>query len=101
MEYSAHVEILSGIVRVFAPGKSYGDPYGWAATLRWVDHESVEYLGALRAPSWEEREAMTLKLREIGVRFVVIKRIKDGREKVAKLDISKKLSQGTRSEPTV
>jgi hypothetical protein len=88
MEHTAHIEVLSGIVRVFEPGKAYGDTYVWSATLRWTAPDTVEYLGALRAPTRHEIRAMAEKLREMGVFFVLIKRLRpDGSEHLAKLDL--------------
>lgn len=91
MEHTAHVEILSGIVRVFAPGKKYGDPYDWAVTVRWVSPDTVEYLGALRSPTRHEIRAMCRELCKLGVVYVLMKRLRpDGTEHVGKVNISKK-----------
>lgn len=91
MEHSAHIEVTAGVVRVFGPGKSYGSKYDWAASLRWMGPDTVEFLGALRAPTWQEHTAMAIKLREMGVRFVVIKRIRaDGSERSSKLSIEER-----------
>lgn len=42
---SAHVELFSGCLRVFAPGKSYGEEYVFSCSLHWVSCDEVEIKG--------------------------------------------------------
>lgn len=41
-----HVQPISGVLRVWNnPDAHYGQPYDWACTLRYLDEETVEFLG--------------------------------------------------------
>ncbi len=46
----AHIEPLAGVLRVFADGDQYGEPYVWSATVRYLDAQTVEILGIQSAP---------------------------------------------------
>ena len=70
-QHTAHIEPLAGVVRVFDAGLSYGDPYRFAVTVRWINHDTVEFVGALRAPAPSEWRAIRTALMEFGVRNVV------------------------------
>lgn len=74
MTHIAHIEPLTAVLRVFAPGKGYGDPYEFACTVRWLDPETVELLGVDKPPSpsmwWPVADA----LREMGVKEFVFSR---------------------------
>lgn len=59
-----HIEPLAGILRI---GGEYGQPFTWSATLRYITPAEVEVMGALRAPTLEERRAIRDVLRESGV----------------------------------
>jgi len=41
----AEIEPLVGVIRVWALGKVYGDPYEWVATVRYIKKDTVEILG--------------------------------------------------------
>lgn len=49
--WKAHVEYISAVLRVFPQGCSYGDPYEFACTLRWVDNRTVEMVGVDKSPT--------------------------------------------------
>lgn len=61
---SGHVEPLAAVLRI---GGGYGEPYTWAATLRYLSPGEVEVMGATRAPSPDERRAIRAVLRSNGV----------------------------------
>lgn len=70
-----HIEPLSGVLRV---GGAYGEPYTWAAPLRYLSPFEVEVMGAVRAPEPNEwREALEV-LRADGVRVMTFVRCKSG-----------------------
>jgi hypothetical protein len=84
----ARIEPLSGIIRVwFRDSDGYGDPYQWVATVRWVDHESIEILGVISSPhnpafSPSLFRAITAEAVRWGAARVGYKRIKQGSESV-------------------
>lgn len=72
----AHIEPLSGIIRVFDDDAKYGEPYQWAATVRWLDRETIEICGAMAAPTPSEWRAIARLMRSQSppVKRVVVKR---------------------------
>jgi hypothetical protein len=81
----AHIEPLSGIIRVFGDHAKYGDPYQWAATVRWLDRETIEICGAMSAPTASEWRAIAKLMRSQSppLKRVLLKRIRpDGTEQV-------------------
>jgi len=77
MPLRADVEFIAGVIRVW-DGGSYGDPYRWAATVRWIDRTQVEILGVTSAPTVAELRAILQQFNQLGVERVVFKRIKNG-----------------------
>ena len=71
---TAHIEPLAGVVRVFDAGRSYGDPYRFAVTVRWINRQTVELVGAIRAPAPSEWRAIRDALLAAGVSSVVMVR---------------------------
>lgn len=59
-----HIEPLAAVLRV--PG-AYGEPYTWAATLRYDSPTSVEILGVTRAPTPSEWRAAVRTMRAYGI----------------------------------
>lgn len=59
-----HLEPLSAVLRI---GGEYGEPYTWAATIRFVTPTEVEVLGANRAPTPDERRSIRQVLRAAGI----------------------------------
>ena len=78
-QYSAHLQLVAGVLRVFVPGKAYCDPYVWCATVQRVDDRTVEFLGVMRAPTSAEREAIKAELARHGITRAVWERRKNGR----------------------
>ena len=76
----AHLEHLSGVVRVFEDGRDFGDPYCFAATVRWKDPTTVEILGITKPPVPSDWRAMRELFAEMSVSRVEIKRRREGGE---------------------
>jgi hypothetical protein len=85
MTPTAHIEPLAGVIRVFDCGRSYGDPYRYAVTVRWLDRQTVELVGALRAPAPSEWRAIRDALVAAGVARVVMIRKGGANPRVAVL----------------
>ena len=79
----AHVEPISGILRVFAEGHEYGDPYEWACTVRWISRRVVELCGVTAPPRPSHLRAMRAELLRFGAEVLVMRR--RGRKKVWRL----------------
>lgn len=61
---NGHLEPISALIRI---GGAYGEPYTWAASLRFVSPTEVEVLGATRAPTPQERRAIREVLHANGI----------------------------------
>lgn len=72
----AELEPLTALVRVFEPGDSYGQPYSYVATIRWLDPDTAEVMGVLQAPTPAQWRAIRKALKQAGVRRAIIQRIK-------------------------
>lgn len=80
---SAWIEPISGVVRVGGPGAKHQDPYHFAATIRYLDIESVEVVGlakkekdpAITKADWL---AIVAAFQHNGIKRVLFKRIKNG-----------------------
>lgn len=68
-----HLEPIASVLRI---GGDYGEPYTWAATVRYLSPDEVEIVGAQRAPTPSEWRAMRTVLRKSGVRWVIFLRHK-------------------------
>jgi hypothetical protein len=76
---NAHFEPLSGIVRVFADGNTYGDSYEWCATCRFLDQKRVEILGVTKPMTPSIWRAIVERFGEMGVETIVFLRKRNGR----------------------
>lgn len=74
----AHMEHLASVIRVGRDGFKYGDPYTFSATVKWISTEEVEIVGALRAPTMSEYKAFFELCKEIGIKTMIVTRIKNG-----------------------
>lgn len=92
MPYHANIEPISGCLRFYAPGKTVDvDPYEVAATVVWLDRQTVEIKGMTtrRKPDDKKddaavelirlRTALCTELRRFGVTKAIITRRKPGR----------------------
>ena len=68
-----HLEPLTAIMRI---GGAYGEPYTWAATVRYLSPTSVEIVGAMRAPTPHEWRVMRAVLKATGIISVLFVRHK-------------------------
>ena len=74
---TADLEPLVSLIRIFPDGGRYGDPYSYCATIRHLDRETVEIIGALRAPTPGEWRAIRVALAGAGITKATFMRIKD------------------------
>lgn len=79
-----HLEPLTALIRV---GGAYGHPYTWAATVRYVSPEEVELMGATRAPTPRESDAVKDVLRAAGIRVLIVKRMRGDRPVVRRYQL--------------
>ena len=87
--HTAHFQPLAGCVRVFEPGKRLGDPYVWSCTVL-CQGDTVELMGAMRAPTSAQRRAVQDLLLGMGFRHVRITRIKEGVARTALVTLSRR-----------
>lgn len=83
----AHIQWLSGCVRVFDNGKDYGDSYDWCATVRILDDTTIELLGVKTAPTKEQIVAISKLFYPLGFINVQWDRKKGDKERTVKLKI--------------
>lgn len=72
---AGHIEPLSAVVRV---GGAYGQPFTWAAALRYLDPQTVEIVAATRAPTPSEWRELRQVLTSSGITRAVFTRVKNG-----------------------
>ncbi len=84
----ALIEPVAAVIRVVPDEGSYGDPFTFSATLRWVDHQTVELMGALRAPRPSEWRAIVLALRACGATAMVWSRLSGGNPRRVVIDLT-------------
>jgi len=86
---SVHLEPLTFVLRIFGKGRSYGDPYDWAATAVRVEPGVLEILGVTRPPLPSEWRALRTDLRTQGWKKVIFTRMANGKEKKHVIDPKK------------
>ena len=83
----AHIEPLSGVIRIYKEGSGFidQDPYEWCATIRWRDHETIEIMGVTSPPTVQMWKAIKelLKDESSGINRVEI--VRHGRRKTLKV----------------
>lgn len=75
---NAHIQNLSatvGIIRVFAEGKAFGDPYLWCATFLDKGDGSVSLHGVMKAPTKAQIRAIRKAFNAVGVTEVSFERM--------------------------
>ena len=77
----AQVEWIAGVLRVWAPGKQYGDPYEFSASVRCIDRETVEIMGVVKAPTHDEVRVIINELLRLGIKRAVWTRMENGEAK--------------------
>jgi hypothetical protein len=71
-----HIEPLAAVLRI---GGGYGEPYSWAASLRYLSPSEVEVCGAARAPKPSEWRSAIHVLQSHGISRVIFHRRSHGR----------------------
>lgn len=74
----AKAEPLASILRVFADGNDYGDPYEWVATIRYRTTTEIEITGNIKRPTPQIWKAIALWCKEQGITRVLVVRMEDG-----------------------
>ena len=85
----ALIEPIAAVLRVVHEGGDHGDTYSFAATVRWLDRHTVELCGAMRAPTFAEARALINSLREGGVRTILLRRYRKGRQHLTHLKLGR------------
>ena len=79
---TVHLEPIAFVIRIFEEGKSYGDPYTWSATAVRTGEKSLEIMGALRAPTLSEFNALYKDLKKMGWKTVTYTRKTPNKEEL-------------------
>lgn len=91
MNHTSQIEWIRcgvGLIRIWGPGFSYGDPYCWCATVT-KDDETLHISGVLRAPNSKERKAIQEAAIKDGFSWIAWERMKNGEVKEFKIKINK------------
>lgn len=80
---TAHVEILTMVVRVFDAGRSYGDRYDWATTVKTHGPDTIELLGIDKPLRKDQVRALNSAFHGLGFRWYVERKMVDGVEKLS------------------
>jgi hypothetical protein len=90
MKSTAHIELFSGCLRVFAPDKSYGDPYIFSCSVHWVDPEEAELKGvtSLCSSPIRYRQLICAVLLEHGVKVMRWEHEGHGVKRMLRIDTS-------------
>lgn len=62
------------LIRVFADGDDYGDPYVWSCLAVLVEFGVLELRGAMRAPTKREWKAIKQAIAEAGYSLAIWRR---------------------------
>jgi hypothetical protein len=87
--YTAEIEPIGGVVRVWAGGSSYGDPYEWAASVRWLSREEIEILGYTKPITRDVWRAIIKTCNESGIKKILAVRYRAGQRREKWIDVSK------------
>ena len=85
-DIKVHIEMVSGILRLYSAGRTYeqGDQYDWAGTLVHVGEDEVEIRGVTKAPTIEQARAIQEGLRQAGYTKLKVERWVAGRRWIRK-----------------
>ena len=87
----AEFEPLAGVVRIFEDGNSYGDPYVWISSIRFINNKTVEIVGTLSAPKPSTWKAILRMAQDMGIeRIIFTRKRKDGTQEIHEVDVKKK-----------
>jgi hypothetical protein len=84
--YTAHIEILTMIVRGFGvasddqevPGGVYGDDYTWSAAVKTHGPDTIELLGVDKPINTEPMRALHRAFYKLGFRWHVVRKFHNG-----------------------
>lgn len=83
-----HLEPLVSLLRVFAPGKTFGDPYEWSCTVK-HDGDMVEFLGQDKPITPSIWRAILVECRARGIKAIEFERKAGARIGRHRLDVTK------------
>jgi hypothetical protein len=84
----ASIEHFAGVVRYWeSPESKYGDPYQWAASIRWINHETIEIVGITQPPTPAIWRAVKAAAAENGAKQITFVRHKDGRSRTKTINL--------------
>lgn len=87
MKQKAHIELFSGCLRVFEPGKSYGDEYIFSCSVHWINCDEVELKG-VTSYSPKYRRPLCDALARYGVKVLRWTRKGANSDRVVRVDTS-------------
>jgi len=93
---NAHLEPLAAVLRVFPDGQTYGSPYIWSATVRYLGKDTVEILGVCNPVTPKIRRAIIDEMRRQSIRKVIFVRRVGGRVRNRMIEV--KQTRGTDSD---
>lgn len=76
----ALIEPIAAVLRVVPGDGNHGQPYSFATTVRWVDRQTVELIGAMRSPTLAEAQAIIQALKALGAQRIILRRWRAGKE---------------------
>jgi hypothetical protein len=86
-----HIQHLSSVIRIWHSDEAeYGDPYDWAATIRWIDNETIELLGVDKKITKEMWIAMQDAFYNMGILEIVAIRHTGGKERERRIKTRRK-----------
>jgi len=74
----AEIERIAGVLRVFDEDKEYGEPYEWAATVRWLSKDEIEIMGDVAPISCSIYRAIVDECVRLGIKRALRVTYKDG-----------------------
>ena len=78
----ADIEPTSGVLRCWdGTVVKYGEPYQWAATVRWLSRESIEILGDVKPVTREVFRAIIKRCAESGIKRILAVRYRAGQRR--------------------
>jgi len=78
----ARIEPFSCVVRYWDNNDAqHGDPYQWAASVRWINIETMEICGITRPPTIAIWRAVKQAAREFGAKQIIFVRCKGDKKR--------------------
>lgn len=86
-EWTAHLELQTGLLRVFDPGREFGQEYARVWSVVRIDDVTAEFRGATVHATRDQLAAVGRCLQRAGFAWVQWKRKKGGREVVRRYHV--------------